>query len=90
MLLVAALPAVGSGVTKLSFDLVVPGGLVALLPVLPAWALPLPLPEVPEADLPELAELPDVPMPDAPDLPAVGAGIVALSFDLVVPAGLSA
>ena len=88
MLLVAALPAVGSGVTKLSFDLVVPGGLVALLPVLPAWALPLP--EVPEADLPELPELPDVPMPDAPDLPAVGAGIVALSFDLVVPAGLSA
>ena len=82
MLLVAALPAVGSGVTKLSFDLVVPGGLVALLPVLPAWALPLPLPELPE--------LPDVPMPEAPDLPAVGAGIVALSFDLVVPAGLSA
>ena len=83
LLLFAALPAVGSGVA-LSFPFVVPGGLVAALPVLPAWALPdMPAPELP---MPELEPL----MPEFAALPAVGDGVVRLSFPLVVPGGLVA
>ena len=87
LLLFAALPAVGSGVARLSFPLVVPGGLVALLPVLPAWALPdMPAPDGPELPMPELEPL----MPEFAALPAVGAGVVRLSVGLVVPGGLVA
>ena len=55
LLLFAALPAVGSGVVRLSFPLVVPGGLVAGLP---AWVLPdMPAPDAPELPMPELEPL---------------------------------
>lgn len=94
LLFLAADPAVGSGVDRLSVDLVLPGGMLALPDGIAPAEPDMPAPEAVEPDMPEpeVAEPePEVLEPDMPVLPvpAVGAGVTALFVGLVVPGGVA-